>query len=46
MNTTTIILISSYEPTTKSDQDKNEYTQIIYDRLHSLPIEMDLWTTA
>lgn len=34
----------SVEP--KSDQDKNEYTQIIYDRLHSLPIEMDLWTTA
>ena len=30
----------------KSSKDHKEYSQIIYDRLHSLPIEMDLWTTA
>lgn len=27
-------------------KNKNEYLQIIYDRDHSLPIEMDLWSTA
>lgn len=28
------------------EKDKREYFQIIYDRNHSLPVEMDLWSTA
>ncbi|RHS93701.1 PilZ domain-containing protein [Erysipelatoclostridium sp. AM42-17] len=28
------------------DQNKSQYMQIIYDRNHSLPVEMDLWSTA
>ena len=27
-------------------KDKSQYSQIIYDRNHSLPVEMDLWSTA
>jgi cellulose synthase (UDP-forming) len=29
-----------------SDEDKRQYMQIIYDRSHSLPKQMDLWDTA
>ena len=29
-----------------SSKDKSQYSQIIYDRNHSLPVEMDLWSTA
>lgn len=28
------------------EQNKSQYMQIIYDRNHSLPIEIDLWSTA
>ena len=30
----------------KTAKDKSQYSQIIYDRNHSLPIQMDLWSTA
>ena len=30
----------------ESTKDKSQYSQIIYDRNHSLPVEMDLWSTA
>ena len=30
----------------KTSKDKSQYSQIIYDRNHSLPVEMDLWSTA
>lgn len=29
-----------------SEQDKRQYMQIIYDRKHSLPAEMNMWDTA
>ncbi|WP_349945359.1 glycosyltransferase [Lacrimispora sp. BS-2] len=28
------------------DENKRQYMQIIYDRIHSLPMQMDLWITA
>lgn len=30
----------------KTFKDKSQYSQIIYDRNHSLPVQMDLWSTA
>lgn len=30
----------------KSDDDRRQYSQIIYDRQHSLPTQMNLWITA
>ncbi len=32
--------------TTISDDDKRQYTQLIYDRHHSLPVKLDVWMTA
>lgn len=32
--------------TPREDQDRREYSQIIYDRPHSLPVEMNPWITA
>lgn len=34
------------EVTPLSEEDKREYMQIIYDRMHSLPRQMNLWITA
>ena len=36
----------SAQVTPLSEEDKRQYTQIIYDRPHSLPTQMNLWVTA
>ena len=35
-----------YSAEVEADKDKRQYMQIIYDRTHTLPKQMDLWITA